>query len=335
MGTHPIFESDFDCLTEMSDWGGFSEAELSRLRSGGDVKPKVAQTGAAAAPAQNGKKGLGGAVRKTSKVKKKEKLAEAAMLPTSKSPVVSVKETSESTTIEETVNEKNTVVIEDEVEIEEKKKIEVSDLNRLQREMEEKNKRRRAALSQEVFDRQRAAAAETAMLKTIEVELAKLDQLLTVDVAKLRDQIDTASFEYNEARHRFNLAEKEYIASKFDLQSKTEAKDTLTEQLVQLIQLNEERKLGKLEELTFKLSMDPEVVAKRETEAAEKLKLEELELQKKKDEERQARLDEETRLKIERENAEKEEKTALENEEEAKAENNDQIDSSELKGNHE
>ena len=66
--------------------------------------------------------------------------------------------------------------------------------------------------------------------------------------------------------------------------------DTLTEQLVQLIQLNEERKLGKLEELTFKLSMDPEVVAKRETEAAEKLKLEELELQKKKDEERQARL---------------------------------------------
>merc|ERR1711935_264919 len=316
MGTHPIFESDFDCLTEMSDWGGFSEAELSRLRSGGDVKPKVAQTDAAAAPAQNGKKGLGGAVRKTSKVKKKEKLGEAAMLPTSKSPANSVKETAESTTIEETVNEKNTVVIEDEVEIAEKKKIEVSDLNRLQREMEEKNKRRRAALSQEVFDRQRAAAAETAMLKTIEVELAKLDQLLTVDVAKLRDQIDTASFEYNEARHRFNLAEKEYIASKFDLQSKTEAKDTLTEQLVQLIQLNEERKLGKL---TFKLSMDPEVVAKRETEAAEKLELEELELQKKKDEERQARLDEEARLKVERENAEKEEKTALENEEEAKA----------------
>ena len=52
--------------------------------------------------------------------------------------------------------------------------------------MEEKNKRRRAALSQEVFDRQKRAAAETAMLKTIEVELAKLDQLLTADVAVLR-----------------------------------------------------------------------------------------------------------------------------------------------------
>lgn len=42
-----------------------------------------------------------------------------------------------------------------------------------------------------------------------------------------------------------------------------------------LIQANEERKQKKLEELTFKLSMDPEIVAKREAEAAEKLKLEE------------------------------------------------------------
>lgn len=42
-----------------------------------------------------------------------------------------------------------------------------------------------------------------------------------------------------------------------------------------LIQANEERKQKKLEELTFKLSMDPEIVAKREAEAAEKLRLEE------------------------------------------------------------
>ena len=77
-------------------------------------------------------------------------------------------------------------VIDDESEIAEKKKIEVEDLNRLQREMEEKNKRRRAALSQEVLDRQKKAAAETAMLKTIEVEISKLDQLLTADVAVLR-----------------------------------------------------------------------------------------------------------------------------------------------------
>ena len=56
----------------MSDWGGFSEAELSRLRSGGDVKPT----------APSGKKGLGGAVRKTTKKKKPEKVPSEAMLPT-------------------------------------------------------------------------------------------------------------------------------------------------------------------------------------------------------------------------------------------------------------
>ena len=124
----------------------------------------------------------------------------------------------------------------------EKKKIEVEDLNRIQREMEEKNKRRKAALSQEIFDRQKRAAAETKMLKTIEAELAKLDQLLNADVAVLRydqfslknntkfqlvyfrDQIDTASYEYNEAKRRFDQAEKEYVDSKFDLQQKTEAK---------------------------------------------------------------------------------------------------------------
>ena len=40
-----------------------------------------------------------------------------------------------------------------------------------------------------------------------------------------------------------------------------------------LIQMNEARKQKKLEELTFKLSMDPEVVAQREAEAAAKLKV--------------------------------------------------------------
>lgn len=59
----------------MSDWGGFSEAELSRLRSGGDVKPKQPT-------APSGKKGLGGAVRKTTKKKKPEKVPTEAMLPT-------------------------------------------------------------------------------------------------------------------------------------------------------------------------------------------------------------------------------------------------------------
>jgi len=52
----------------------------------------------------------------------------------------------------------------------------------------------------------------------------KLDNLLNADVAVLRDQIDTACFEFSEANRRFQTAEKEYVDSKFDLQKKTETK---------------------------------------------------------------------------------------------------------------
>merc|ERR1711990_628488 len=226
------------------------------------------------------------------------------MLPTKKSnPTPPPTPTSDKTITESDNKEPEPVqkapVLLDESEIAEKQKIEVEDLNRIQREVEEKNKRRKEALAQEVLDRQRKAKVETEMLKTIETELTKLDQLLNADVAVLRDQIDTASFEFNEAKRRFDLAEKEYVNSKFDLQQKTEAKDTLTEHLVQLIQMNEKRKLNKLEELTFKLSMDPEVVAKREKEAAEQLKLEEEEKKRKKESDRLKRLEEEARLKAE------------------------------------
>ena len=41
-------------------------------------------------------------------------------------------------------------------------------------------------MAQEVLDRQRKAKVETEMLKTIETELTKLDQLLNADVAVLR-----------------------------------------------------------------------------------------------------------------------------------------------------
>ena len=69
----------FQIQVKMSDWGGFSEAELSRLRSGGDVKPKV--NGSSSSPSS--KKGLGGAVKKTTKKKKTEKVPDGAMLPSS------------------------------------------------------------------------------------------------------------------------------------------------------------------------------------------------------------------------------------------------------------
>ena len=84
----------------MSDWGGFSEAELSRLRSGGDVKPKVN------ASSPSSKKGLGGAVKKTTKKKKTEKVPDAAMLPSStpipEQPAEPVKEPEKVKEIEKT-----------------------------------------------------------------------------------------------------------------------------------------------------------------------------------------------------------------------------------------
>ena len=108
--------------------------------------------------------------------------------------------------------------------IEEAPKIEVKDLTKVQQEMEEKNKRRRAALAQEVQTRQRKAQMESRMLKTIEDELLKLDMLLNADVSVIRDKIDLASVEFADASRRFDRAETEYVEAKFDLQRKTEAK---------------------------------------------------------------------------------------------------------------
>lgn len=81
--------------------------------------------------------------------------------------------------------------------------------------------------------------------------------------------------------------------------------------------MNEERKQKKLEELTYKLSMDPEVIAKREAEAAERLLEEEEAEKQRKEEERQKRLEDE-RLKAEEVEAERlkaeEDKRQLESE---------------------
>ena len=74
--------------------------------------------------------------------------------------------------------------------------------------------------------------------------------------------------------------------------------------------MNEARKQKKLEELTFKLSMDPEVVAQREAEAAAKLKAEAEAEKKRIEEEREKRLREEERLKEERLKTEEENRAA-------------------------
>ena len=61
----------------MSDWGGFSDAELRHLRSGGDSTATKAKPASSKSP----KKAL--AAKKTSKPKPPKKLPDEALLPTS------------------------------------------------------------------------------------------------------------------------------------------------------------------------------------------------------------------------------------------------------------
>ena len=85
-------------FVRMTDWGGFSEAELRHLRSGGDSSPPKPKTApkTATTPKSNPKKAL--AARKTTKPKS-QKTDQAAMLPTKQKPESEPVETQEPTEI--------------------------------------------------------------------------------------------------------------------------------------------------------------------------------------------------------------------------------------------
>ncbi|XP_068219431.1 RAB6-interacting golgin isoform X2 [Palaemon carinicauda] len=124
-----------------------------------------------------------------------------------------------------------------------------------QKMMEEQNRRRREILSKAIADRSRRTQSEAQKLKQIQSELAKLDTLLSTDVSILRDQIEVASLEFNEAQKRYDKAEKEFIDAKLQLFNKLEKKELLTEHLCRIIEANELRKANKLSELMAKLEM--------------------------------------------------------------------------------
>ncbi|XP_045603807.1 RAB6-interacting golgin isoform X2 [Procambarus clarkii] len=127
---------------------------------------------------------------------------------------------------------------------------------RLQKMMEEQNKHRRELLVKAIADRSRRTQSEAQKLKQIQSELAKLDSLLSSDVSILRDQIEVASLEFNEAQKRYDKAEKEFIEAKLQLFGKLEKKELLTEHLCRIIEANERRKACKLSELMAKLEME-------------------------------------------------------------------------------
>uniref|UniRef100_UPI00398EF5E8 RAB6-interacting golgin n=1 Tax=Pristiophorus japonicus TaxID=55135 RepID=UPI00398EF5E8 len=139
------------------------------------------------------------------------------------------------------------------VEFRERSRLEQLQLE--QRVMEEKNKRKKALLSKAIAERSKRTIAETVKLKQIQKELQTLDDLLSSDVNILRNRIEQSSWEYHQAKKRYDKAEVEYIAAKMNLYKTTELKEQLTEHLCTIIQQNELRKANKLEELMQQLEM--------------------------------------------------------------------------------
>ncbi|KAK4304235.1 hypothetical protein Pmani_023817 [Petrolisthes manimaculis] len=135
------------------------------------------------------------------------------------------------------------------------KELTLERLQQQQKLIEEQNKRRRELLVQAIADRSRQTQFEAQKLKQIQTELGKLDSLLSTDVGILRDQIEVASLEFNEAQKRYDRAEREFIEAKLQLFSRLEKKELLTEHLCRIIEANERRKASKLSQLMAELEL--------------------------------------------------------------------------------
>jgi RAB6-interacting golgin len=130
----------------------------------------------------------------------------------------------------------------------------LEELQRRQKEIEEQNKQKKAALQKTIQERFQRSQRETAVLKKVKGELFKLDNAVTSDVSILRDAIDQASREYTTAKRRYDAAEAEFVAAKLDLFKKSERKEMLTQHLYTIIQEVELRKAKRLEDLTKDLA---------------------------------------------------------------------------------
>lgn len=73
------------------------------------------------------------------------------------------------------------------------------ELDEYQRRIEQENYERKLVLAQAVQERERRTTAEVHRLSRIKAELAKLDLILSSDVAILRKEIEAASIDFNEA----------------------------------------------------------------------------------------------------------------------------------------
>ncbi|CAO1361467.1 unnamed protein product [Diamesa serratosioi] len=121
--------------------------------------------------------------------------------------------------------------------------------------MEEQNKQKRNLLQQAISKYSEKTQAETKKLQEIKYELDKLDSELAADVAILRKQIETASFQFNNIEKHYNSVERIFLKAKQDLYHAHEKKDMLTEHLYTIIAHNEDRKAKKLSDLMEKVGI--------------------------------------------------------------------------------
>jgi RAB6-interacting golgin len=128
-------------------------------------------------------------------------------------------------------------------------------LHKKQKEIEEENQKKKTLLHQAIAERYQKTAAEAKILTSVQVELDKIDLLLSNDVFILRDKIETANKTFEAARRRFESAEKEYVCAKIGLHKASEEKELLAEHLYTIIQQNELRKAARLNELMTKLHL--------------------------------------------------------------------------------
>jgi hypothetical protein len=112
----------------------------------------------------------------------------------------------------------------------------------------------REQVAKELNDRYKKIMSETSTLVEVKNELARVDHVIAAEVASIREKIEIASEELNEAQNSFDDAEAEFIAAKLNKKMYEDYKAELTEYLVLLIQENQRKKTEKLEELYATLS---------------------------------------------------------------------------------
>jgi len=131
----------------------------------------------------------------------------------------------------------------------------VEQMQKRQKEIEEENKKKRKLLLDTITERKKQTDAEEKKLAMIQLEIQKIDLLVSSDIKFLRSTIEEASLDFLSAQKRYDKAEKEFVDAKLQLHQKQERKDLLTEHLMTIIEDSELRKAEKLAELMQQLQI--------------------------------------------------------------------------------